>query len=140
MSCMILNFSFFNYINYKINYSIMWWQKFVAFQNLCPTKPKITIKILIIDFLIYQYCWDGTVQIISKEICSIPRFNETNISPWVALQLDQILIHPLHISFQIINTSKYIHTENTLRWTAKHILGKFRFFVYIKMYSYFEEM
>ena len=94
-------------------------------------QTKITTKILLIDFLIYQYCWDGTVQIISKEICSIPRFNETNISPWVALQLDQILIHPLHISFQIINTSKYIHTENTLRWTAKHILDKFLFFVYI---------
>ena len=105
----------------------MWWRKFVV----CPSKPKVTSKILIIDFLISQYCGDGTVQIISKEICSIPRFNETNISPWVALQLDQILIHPLHISFQIINTSKYIHTENTLRWTAKHILEKFRFFVYI---------
>ena len=113
----------------------MWWENnalpIITFQNLCPTNPKATSKILIIDFLIYQYGWDGTVQIISKEICSIPRFNETNISPWVALQLDQILIHPLHISFQIINTSKYIHTENTLRWTAKHILEKFRFFVYI---------
>ena len=99
--------------------------------NFRLLKKQNPIKMLIIDFLIYQYCWDGTVQIISKEICSIPRFNETNISPWVALQLDQILIHPLHISFQIINTSKYIHTENTLRWTAKHILEKFRFFVYI---------
>ena len=104
----------------------------ITFQNICSTRPKVTSKILTIDFLIYQYRGDGTVQIISKEICSIPRFNETNISPWVALQLDQILIHPLHISFQIINTSKYIHTENTLRWTAKHILEKFRFcFVYI---------